>query len=85
MREHRLRIFENGVLRRIFGPKREEVTGQWKEVHNEELHNLYCSLSIALLNKEGCNGCSMYRTDKTYIQDSNHEMKSKWSLLRTRC
>jgi hypothetical protein len=34
-------VFENGVLRRICGPKRDEVTGEWKKLHNEELHNLY--------------------------------------------
>jgi hypothetical protein len=39
--EHRLRVFENGVLRRIFGPKRDEVMGDWKKLHNEELHNLF--------------------------------------------
>jgi hypothetical protein len=44
--EHRLRVFENGVLRRIFGPKRDKVTGGWRKVHNEELHNLYSSPSI---------------------------------------
>jgi hypothetical protein len=38
--EHRLRVFENRVLRRIFGPKRNEVTGEWRKWHNEELHNL---------------------------------------------
>jgi hypothetical protein len=36
-------VFENRVLRRIFGPKRDEVTGEWKKLHNEELHNLYSS------------------------------------------
>jgi hypothetical protein len=36
-----VRVFENGVLRRIFGPKRDEVTGEWRNLHNEELHNLY--------------------------------------------
>jgi hypothetical protein len=41
--EHRLRVFENSVLRRIFGPKRDEVTGDWRKLHNEELHNLYSS------------------------------------------
>jgi hypothetical protein len=44
--EHRLRVFENRVLRRIFGPKRVEVTGQWRKLHNEELHNLYSSPDI---------------------------------------
>jgi hypothetical protein len=37
--EHRLRVFENRVLRRIFGPKRDEVTAGWGKLHNEELHN----------------------------------------------
>jgi hypothetical protein len=39
--EHRLRVFENRVLRRIFGPKRDEVTGEWRKSHNEELYILY--------------------------------------------
>jgi hypothetical protein len=43
---HRLRVFENRVLRRIFGPLREEVTGGWRKLHNEELHGLYSSPSI---------------------------------------
>jgi len=38
--EHRLREYENRVLRRILGPRREEVTGGWRILHNEELHNL---------------------------------------------
>jgi hypothetical protein len=37
--EHRLKVFENRVLRRIFGPKRDEVTGEWRKLHNEELHD----------------------------------------------
>jgi hypothetical protein len=41
--EHRLRVFENRVLKRIFGPKRDDVTGEWRKLHNEELHNLYSS------------------------------------------
>jgi hypothetical protein len=44
--EHRLRVFENRVLRRIFGPKSVEVTGQWRKLHNGELHNLYSSPDI---------------------------------------
>jgi hypothetical protein len=43
--EHRLRVFENRVLRRIFGPKRDEVTGVWRKLHNEVLHGLYTSPS----------------------------------------
>jgi hypothetical protein len=44
--ERRLRVFENRVLRRIFGPKRDEVTGEWRKLHNEELHILYSSTNI---------------------------------------
>jgi hypothetical protein len=44
--ELRLRAFENRVLRRIFGPKRDEVTGEWRKLHNEELNDLYSSLNI---------------------------------------
>jgi hypothetical protein len=44
--KHRLRVFENRFLRRIFGPKRDEVTGEWRKLHNEELHNLYSSPDI---------------------------------------
>jgi hypothetical protein len=42
-------VVENGVLRRIFGPKREEVTGEWRKLHNEELHNLYPSTHITVI------------------------------------
>jgi len=44
LREERLlRVFENRVLRRIFGPKRDEVTGEWRKLQKEELNDLYCS------------------------------------------
>jgi hypothetical protein len=44
--EHRLRMFQSRVLRRIFGPKRDKVTGDWRKLHNEELNDLYCSSNI---------------------------------------
>jgi hypothetical protein len=44
--EHRLRVFENKALRRIFRPKKDEFTGGWRKLHNEELHNPYSSPSI---------------------------------------
>jgi len=51
--EHRLRVFENRVLRRIFGPKRGEVTGEWRKLHNEELNVLYSSPNIVrVINRE---------------------------------
>jgi hypothetical protein len=44
--EHRLRVFKNGVLRRIFGPERDEMTGGWKKLFNVELHHLYSSRNV---------------------------------------
>jgi hypothetical protein len=38
--EHKLRVYENRVLRKLFGPKRHKITGRWRKLHNEELHNL---------------------------------------------
>ena len=49
--ERRLRVFENRVLRRIFGSKRDEVTGEWRKLHNEELNDLYCSANIVRVIK----------------------------------
>jgi hypothetical protein len=49
--ERRLRVFENKVLRRIFGPRRDEVTGEWRRLHNEELNDLYSSPSIVRVIK----------------------------------
>jgi hypothetical protein len=51
--EHRLRVFENRVLRRIFGPKRYEVTGDWRKLHNEVFHNLYSLPNIIRTIKSG--------------------------------
>jgi hypothetical protein len=45
-KEGRLRVFEHRVLRRIFGPKRDEITGEWRKLHNEELNDLYSSPNI---------------------------------------
>jgi hypothetical protein len=49
--EHRLRVFENRVLRRIFDPERDEVTGEWRKLHNEDLHNLCSSPNIIRIIK----------------------------------
>jgi hypothetical protein len=49
--ERKLRVFENKVLRRIFGPRRDEVRGAWRRLHNEELNDLYCSPNIVRVIK----------------------------------
>jgi hypothetical protein len=49
--ERRLRVFENKVLKIIFGPRRDEVTGDWRRLHNEELNDLYCSPNIVRVIK----------------------------------
>ena len=51
--EHRLRVFEIRILRRIFGPKRDKVTGEWGKLHNEELNDLYSSpVIVRVINRE---------------------------------
>jgi len=49
--KHMLNLFENRVLRTAFGSKRDEVTGHWKRLHNEELHDLYCSKYVMRVTK----------------------------------
>jgi len=49
--ERKLRVFENMVLRRIFGLRRDEITGEWRRLHNEELNDLYSSPNIVLVIK----------------------------------
>jgi hypothetical protein len=49
--ENKPRVFDNRVLREIFGPKRDEVTGEWRKLHNEELNDLYCSPNIVRVIK----------------------------------
>jgi len=52
--EHKLRVFENKVFRKIYGPKRDEMTGKWRRLHNEELHGLYDSLDVVKILKSRC-------------------------------
>jgi hypothetical protein len=49
--DHTLKVSEKRVLRRVFGPKRDEVIGSWRKLHNEEFHNLYPSPDIIRMNK----------------------------------
>jgi len=69
--EHRLRRFENRMLRRIFGPKRDKVTGEWRKLHKEELNNLH-SPNIVWVIKSRKNdmgrACSTYGGEERCIQ-----------------
>jgi hypothetical protein len=69
--ERRLRVFENRVLRRMFGPKRDEVTKEWRKIHNEELNDLpltqYCSDDKIEKNEMG-GACSSYGGEERRIQ-----------------
>jgi hypothetical protein len=79
--EHKLRVFENRVLRRIFGPEREEVTGDWRRLHSEELHNLYVSPNIIRVIKSMRNKWEEHVRKQKCIQDSDR----KTQLGRHRC
>jgi hypothetical protein len=48
-KKHRLGVFDNRVLWGVFGPKRDEVTGEWRKLHNEELHDMYSSLNVGVI------------------------------------
>jgi hypothetical protein len=70
MEEHRLRVSEKKVLRRIFGPKRDEIIGGWRKLHNEELHNLYFSPNINRMiesRNEMGRACSMHGVEDDCI------------------
>jgi hypothetical protein len=74
--ESRLRVFENKVLRRIFGPKRDEVTGEWRRLHNKELYVLYSSTNIIRVIKsrrQMGRTCGTYGGEKRCIQGFSGE------------
>jgi hypothetical protein len=62
-------LFENRVLRRIFGPRRDEVTGEWRKSHNEELHNLYSTPDIRQVKTNAVGGaCGTHWREKKNVQ-----------------
>jgi hypothetical protein len=60
MEDHIIIVVMNRLLRRIFGPKRDEVTVGWRKLHNEDLHNLYCSPNVIRMIKARKMKCSEY-------------------------
>jgi hypothetical protein len=51
--EHRLRVFKKGALRKLFGPKTDKVTGDWRKLHNEEVCDVYCSRRFVMCTAHG--------------------------------
>jgi hypothetical protein len=84
--ECRLRAFENRVLRRIFGPKTEEVTREWRKLDNEELNDLYSHyFSGDKIEKNEMGGeCSAYGEKERRVQSFGGESKRKRQLVRPR-
>jgi hypothetical protein len=87
--ERRLRLCENRVLRRIFGPKRDEVAGGWSGLHKEELDDLYCSPNIVrvirskrMKNDVG-GACSTYGAEDRYRQGFGGETRGKETTWKT--
>jgi hypothetical protein len=83
--ECRLRVFENRVLKRIFGPKRDEVTGEWRRLHNKELYALYSSPDIIWVIKKNEVGgaCSMYGGEQRCMQGFSGETWGKETTRKT--
>jgi len=78
--EPRLRVCESRVLSRIFGPKRDEVTGEWRKLHNEELKDMYCSPSVVWRIKYRrfrCGACSMYGGEERRVQGLVRNMRER--------
>jgi hypothetical protein len=79
-------VFENRFLRRIFGPKRDEVTGEWRKFHNEELHNLYSSADIIRQVKanEVGGACSKHGKGQKSVQSFGGRARRKETTWKTK-
>jgi hypothetical protein len=86
--EHRLRVFENRMLRRIFGPKRDEVRGGWRKLHNEGLHNLYSSPSIIRMIKSRrmrwAGHVARMKEMRNFVKDIGRKARRKETIGKTK-
>jgi hypothetical protein len=85
--DNRLRVFENRVLKRIFVPKRDEVTGEWRKLHNEELHNLYSSPDIFRKIKSKRMRCAVHVAgmgEERIVQGFGNKARSKETVRKTK-
>jgi hypothetical protein len=82
--ECRLRVFENRVLRRVFGTKRDEVTGEWRKLHNEELNHLYTLPNIVRVEKNEMGGaCGACGRGERGAQGVRGEARGKEAIEET--
>jgi len=81
--EHRLRVFENRVLRRIFGLERDEITGEWRRLHIEELYDLYSSPNTIREKNEMGVACSTYWRQKRCKQGFDGDIQGKETTRKT--
>jgi hypothetical protein len=81
-------VFENRVLRRIFGPKRDEVTGEWRKFHNEELHNLYSSPDTRIIRQVKANevggACGTHGRGEKSVQGFGGKARRKENTWKTK-
>jgi len=84
--KHRQRVFENRVLRRTFGPKGVNVTGEWKKLHNEEIYEMYCSPNIVWVMKlrrmRWAGHVAHMKVEERYIQGLDGKPEGKRQLGR---
>jgi hypothetical protein len=80
-------VIENRVLRRIFGPKRDEVTGEWRKLHSEELHNLYSSPNITehdqIKENELGGACDTHGTGDKSVKGCSGKARKKETTQKT--